>query len=49
VSLRVLKCEEHHFGATLPLSMKRRITVCLVGEPQKLQERGSSTLFSSLN
>jgi hypothetical protein len=29
--------------------MKGRITVCLVAEPQRLQERGSSTLFSSLN
>jgi hypothetical protein len=29
--------------------MKGRITVCLAGEPQRLQERGSGTLFSSFN
>jgi hypothetical protein len=33
----------------IALSMKERITVCLVGEPQRLQERGSHNLFSSLN
>jgi hypothetical protein len=46
--IRVLKCEEHHFGTKLPLSMNGRITVCPVGDPQRLQERGSSTFFSSL-
>jgi hypothetical protein len=43
------KCEEHHFGVKLSLSKNGRITVCPVGEPQRLQERGSSTLFSSVN
>jgi hypothetical protein len=47
--LRVWKCEELPFAAKLPVSMKGRITGCLVGEPQSLQERCSSTLFSSFN
>jgi hypothetical protein len=47
LSLRVLKFEEPHFGAKLPLSMKVTVTVCPAGEPQMLQERGSSPLFTS--
>jgi hypothetical protein len=39
--------EDQHFGAKLPISLKGRITVCLVGEPQQLLERGFSTMFSS--
>jgi hypothetical protein len=49
LSLKVLKCEEHHVGEKLPLSRNGRITVCPVGETQRLQERGSSSLFRSLN
>jgi hypothetical protein len=47
--LTVWKCEELHFRAKLPVSMKGRITGCLVGEPHRLQERCTSTLFSSFN
>jgi hypothetical protein len=45
--LRDLNCEECDSGKKLPLSVNGRMAVCVLGEPQSLQERASRILFSS--
>jgi hypothetical protein len=42
-----LNYEECDFGKKLPLSVNGRMAVCVLGEPQSLQERASRILFSS--
>jgi hypothetical protein len=45
--LRDLNCEECDSGKKLPLSVNGRMAVCVLGEPQSLQERGCKVLFNS--
>jgi hypothetical protein len=47
--LRDLNCEECDFGQKRPLSVNGKMAVCVLGEPQSLQERGSRILFISLH